>query len=719
MANKYEQIKKAQAQTPDGWKFDAQHFILWNEKEIYTDSETDENGVFYRLSLKYDAEATGEGWSRKATGRQVPTVHIDRYTPTDEESVMFSVVWILKKNAGEPQSRRNFNYLLKLAQTIDTAKLFEEGRAKDTGATSNYLGQPLAQDEKETAEEATEEETTTETPKAPYKTAEEITAAFIADGWTKTTAFRDATPEEITAAGVWIEQRAERGEKFYIMTKSGNFYDQNGSIIYYNIHTATEPDEATASQEEPANEPESTTEPTTDGEKEPLNPEELTGVFGEIVKGVEKLEEIASETPEQFAARCEAKTAEIFPAKKVEAITADIMESVNAILDGADTSETIPPEEVPTEDETATGAATETQKTASEAAPDMFAELAKAYFTGKTAPAIRPKAKKETDPKNNTAEAETTATADESEPEKPTAPPLKSDYGYTGEASDTFTTEEIDTLTSGGQVERIGKYDRRYIYISAKYNDRTALIYQTEANAGKIQPGKSLDYCGFITGGKFYRGDNKGIIESLQADINAAILQKLPTEEAAQANAEQTKGADSYNMRTAEELKQREYTEEARRKFCMGEEPQLKVYFNHYPESESAIIKYIEDPAQYIEERAAEYIEARPVEILKNYIIYNRTAPHYYNIAADPGNMAHQLKRMAAAVTDQKTLRIELTDGATIRAEASAIKYIGNRGKIYSCNYNLIDGERESRADIMPEEIKAIYHGQRTLYRAA
>lgn len=692
---KLSEVKKYNEAAGNGFQFDVSGYVMHGDKTLELDIEQ-ENGNILEFTICYIAETEGEGWSAKRTGRHIPTLRAYNLVKGFTESC-YHVNFLYDEVIGEAKTKKMFNYLLKLSNSID----MEPYKAR-----------------------ALEMINPTETEEAPEPVEVDENSAII-EGMKFEDASGDVyTITKLDAMQVEFNSGARSLYDFGTSRTVGAVLHGLGNGAHLisapqNAQTATETDETTTAEEEPANEPESTTETATDGEKEPLNPEELTGVFGEIVKGVEKLEEIASETPEQFAAKCEAKTAKIFPAEKTEAITADIMESVNAILDGADTSETIPPEEVPTEDETATGAATETQETESDTAPDMFAELAKAYFTGKTAPASRQKAKKETEPKNETAEAETTATADESEPEKPTAPPLKSDYGYTGEASDTFTTEEIDTLTSGGQVERIGKYDRRYIYISAKYNDRTALIYQTEANAGKIQPGKSLDYCGFITGGKFYRGDNNGIIESLQADINAAILQKLPTEEAAQANAEQTKGADSYNMRTAEELKQREYTEEARRKFCMGEEPQLKVYFNHYPESESAIIKYIEDPAQYIEERAAEYIEARPVEILKNYIIYNRTAPHYYNIAADPGNMAHQLKRMAAAVTDQKTLRIELTDGATIRAEASAIKYIGNRGKIYSCNYNLIDGERESRADIMPEEIKAIYHGQRTLYRAA
>ena len=53
---KVEQYKKWSSALPDGWKFDAQHYVMWGEKEIYTDSAENEKGVFYRLTLQYRAE---------------------------------------------------------------------------------------------------------------------------------------------------------------------------------------------------------------------------------------------------------------------------------------------------------------------------------------------------------------------------------------------------------------------------------------------------------------------------------------------------------------------------------------------------------------------------------------------------------------------------------------------------------------------------------------
>lgn len=71
-----------------------------------------------------------------------------------------------------------------------------------------------------------------------YKTREEITAAFIADGWSTSISFRDATPEEI-AGNTYIKQAATQGRKFYAMTANGNMYDDAGTLVYYNIPCRT------------------------------------------------------------------------------------------------------------------------------------------------------------------------------------------------------------------------------------------------------------------------------------------------------------------------------------------------------------------------------------------------------------------------------------------------------------------------------------------------
>lgn len=92
-----EQYKKWSSALHGGWKFNAQRYIMWGEKEICTDSPENGNGVFYRLTLRYRAETEPGGYFQRETGRQIPTVSVSRYTPTG--SGLFSVVFILEEAA--------------------------------------------------------------------------------------------------------------------------------------------------------------------------------------------------------------------------------------------------------------------------------------------------------------------------------------------------------------------------------------------------------------------------------------------------------------------------------------------------------------------------------------------------------------------------------------------------------------------------------------------
>ena len=68
-----------------------------------------------------------------------------------------------------------------------------------------------------------------------YRTAEEITAAFIADGWNKNTVLRDTTPEELY--DIFGYPEAYNGKRLYTMISTGNIFDDRGQIFFYNIHT--------------------------------------------------------------------------------------------------------------------------------------------------------------------------------------------------------------------------------------------------------------------------------------------------------------------------------------------------------------------------------------------------------------------------------------------------------------------------------------------------
>lgn len=173
-----DQLRKWNAVLPAGWKFDAQHFVMWGEKQIFTESAKNETGVFYCLTLDYTAESTGTGWSRKATGRQIPMVSIKRYTPSGV-SGLYSVVHIIEEAAAAPESKRKYDVLVKLAGTIDTAAYFRRAAEKDTGKSyndmSDFFGSIDGSDDSaaEAAQDAAEEA-------APVEAAADTQAEAVA-----------------------------------------------------------------------------------------------------------------------------------------------------------------------------------------------------------------------------------------------------------------------------------------------------------------------------------------------------------------------------------------------------------------------------------------------------------------------------------------------------------------------------------------------------------
>ena len=152
-----DQLNKWSAALADGWKFDAQRYIMWSEKQTYTDGPADENGVFYRVTLSYYEERTGSGWLARSTGKQLPTVRIDRWKPTQPDSPLFNVVEIFRETVGEKQSKRNYNYLAKLTDSIDVADLLTRAAEQDTGKLYNDLS-TLITDSDDAEPEQPEEE---------------------------------------------------------------------------------------------------------------------------------------------------------------------------------------------------------------------------------------------------------------------------------------------------------------------------------------------------------------------------------------------------------------------------------------------------------------------------------------------------------------------------------------------------------------------------------
>ena len=228
-----EQFKKWSSQFPEGWKFDAQYFVLWGEKRIYTDSTPNAKGVFYRLELEYK-----ETYTRRMdqTFTKEPWWVVDRYTPTGENNSFCSVVRIISGNVGEPENKKNYNKLVKIAASLDPESYFKKAAEADSGNEYNSLLDFL---NKEPEEQPAPEEAPEELTEKP----EELT---------------DPEPEEPAPAELTATEE----------------------------ETAEEPKPAELAEEEPTPAEVSETEPAPveeEPEEEPKNPAPLPN-YAELVK---------------------------------------------------------------------------------------------------------------------------------------------------------------------------------------------------------------------------------------------------------------------------------------------------------------------------------------------------------------------------------------------------------------------------------------------------
>ena len=643
---KVEQYKKWSSALPDGWKFDAQHYVMWGEKEIFTDSAENEKGVFYRLTLEYRAETENAGYFRKETGRQIPTVSVSRYTPTG--SSLFSVVHILTEAAAETESKRNYNTLVKLAAALDVNDYFKRAAEKDTGKAyndfSDFAGivtdaaensdsaEQEAAEETETAEAAentTEEENAAETQEnvenmPPYKCAEDMKAAFIADGWSADTDVREATAEEIEKSGHYIKSAAANGSKFYIMAGSGNMYDDHGKIVYYNI---------------PAND-----EQTEDAQTvEKSAPEEST-----------------EDAPQENAAEDMTK----------------------------------------------------------EAAPDMFAQLAAAYFSGKAVKSKPRKAEQEP-PKVEEPEPETV--------EEEAAPELyKIGWHENNNDSWKLTEDERKSLFCGFPVVRKERYNNG-TWFSVAYSERVRMVYNVHSydERDNVNPGRDASFCGFMIDGNIYSSDIRAIDAKYTEDINRYLLEHVKSETDA---AHIAANIDSeYERGRLEELKERDFYDDAKRLFFDHKKPQLVLYWkNNDRETHGydAIIEYLLEPEKAVETAALRYMCDKPQNIYSAWIKYNRLSATFDRINSDSKNAEHKLRRISECITDQKTVRIQFENGNEVKCEADAVKRIPYCG--YISNYNFTASDRKylpkdesgRNRDVHAEDIVCISHGGRVLYSA-
>jgi len=365
----------------------------------------------------------------------------------------------------------------------------------------------------------------------------------------------------------------------------------------------------------------------------------------------------------------------------------------------------------------------ETTKTiTAEPCGDMFAELAKAFITGKQAPKKPHKA-------TETATTEETPTAEETQPKSdynpPEPQPEKSGTGYTGEPSEVFTVAQLADLLNGKSVILGEDYERRAYIAPTLYNSaRLVYSYHLGRQSAEILPGMSTEYCGCIANGNYYStAKNADIAAELAEDINAYIKNRIQTEEQAEQHAAEV--CEAYEMEKVKNAHHYAQTDSAHRHFYEDTAPELRLYTRSKDTKSADIVSYLTHPGETVERIASEYMQYNAEDIATAYIIYNKTVQALNEITSDPTHAAHAIKRMTKAINaDYKTVKVTIENGETVTAETRGINAFRHCG--YMSSYYIASADREKlpkdghRAkDIQPDEIKQITHGGRILYKAS
>ena len=68
-----------------------------------------------------------------------------------------------------------------------------------------------------------------------YRNCEEIRKVFIADGWSENIQFEEVKKKEFIRYGYYMKRYVDQGHKFFRMVRTGNVFDDTGTIVYYNV----------------------------------------------------------------------------------------------------------------------------------------------------------------------------------------------------------------------------------------------------------------------------------------------------------------------------------------------------------------------------------------------------------------------------------------------------------------------------------------------------
>lgn len=357
-----------------------------------------------------------------------------------------------------------------------------------------------------------------------------------------------------------------------------------------------------------------------------------------------------------------------------------------------------------------------TKCTAEESVPDMFATLAAAYISGKT---IKATPRKTEPPEQDEPPAEEPAPKSEPEPE-----PAPDPIGYSGNGNDLLTDEDRAALLRGeAAATKPDKCGWCYTLFSVPYRDGVKLVYSQFGHGRGITPRDKANYFGFTVGENIYHNVTPMKIK-YKADVNRRLMELVPTEQDAE-EAVDLAGIDEYERKQIDTEKKYNYAGDACRLLYDGKKPTLFLYHEEAKYiSDNALINYLLDPCGEVERAAVEYRGSHKISIYRDYIQYNRISAAYDAIVNDPTNDAHKLLKISKCITDQKTVRIELTNGHEVKVEAGAVKWITSNGKISAYNVSATDRQfcpltkYSTPDDITLSDIVTIRHGGKILYKA-
>lgn len=124
-----EQFNRWNAQAQNGFEFDFQYYVIWNEKTL-TKKVKVTNGDIVEFKIEWDKETErktnewGCCWTVE-TGRYIPMLYITIWHPSNT-GCFTSTGWAKSEKLGDPETSKKYNVLCKLSAGINTDEYIKE-----------------------------------------------------------------------------------------------------------------------------------------------------------------------------------------------------------------------------------------------------------------------------------------------------------------------------------------------------------------------------------------------------------------------------------------------------------------------------------------------------------------------------------------------------------------------------------------------------------------